>query len=304
MFCIKCGSKVEDGEKFCTGCGVSRSKETEIMTEEQVVNKENKSKPMLVKLVALAGVVISVSLFAFLYQSQDSADATEGLESPLLAEEPQYVPKDNAMDYEYFNEAELVDFTKSYIEVLQRLYYINQDDSPDDAENTSALLIIMTTEALKDQNNLKRLLFTTNEMQDSKIVGASVTASVVGVTVESLIAANEEYIQFLRSVDESTLDIAEFQFQVALFQSSTKDAYMFMAEKTQLFQVTFFQLNDDPELAGEWRISDKSRQDLVNEIEMRFSDIYIEADGLYTVNQTRDVTVYLVRALEDLFRLE
>ena len=199
---------------------------------------------------------------------------------------------------DYYNEAELVDFTKQYISVLQRLYYVNQDDSVD-ADTVTGLIISMLSEAMKDRDNLEKLLYTTSQMKESKILGADVTGLVMDVSVQQLISSHNEYIDFLRGVDEATADIAEFQYQIAQFQSSTKSTYLSMAENTGIFPMTFLDLNDDPNLSGTWRISKESKDEILDEIELRFGDIFIENDQQYLETQTRDVTVFIVQSLKD-----
>jgi type II secretory pathway pseudopilin PulG len=261
---------------------------------------KNGMGPLGIVLIVFLGIAVIGILAAVVLASLN--DAREAAEKAATNENAELVNTNSDIDFNYFNEKELVDFTKTYIEVLQRLYYINQDDSGN-SDNVTSLLMAITTEALKDKNNLERLLITTNEMRQSKIAGANVTAGIVDLTINKLITANEEYIKFLRGVDETTLDMAEFQYQVSLFQSNTKDAYMFMGENTAIFQVTFFKLSDNPDIPGVWRISDESRKELVDEIELRFGDIFKEADAMYEQTQTTDITVYLVRSLEDLFKV-
>lgn len=205
---------------------------------------------------------------------------------------------EKSTDSDYFNEDEIIDFTKSYIQVLQRLYYINQDDSFD-GEDVSGLVMSMTTEALNDKNNLEKLLLTTNELKSSKIMAASVTGLVLDTSIRQLIVTHDEYIKFLRGVDELTIDLAEFQYQMALFQSGTKKAYMSMAENTAIFPIVYFKLSDDPNTPGTWRISDVSKKEILSEIDLRFADIFKEADAQHELTQTLDVTVYMVRALKD-----
>lgn len=221
-------------------------------------------------------------------ESQDADQAT-----------PERQEANNDLDYEYFDEEEMVAFTKDYLKVLQRLYFVNQDNSSD-ATTVSGLIMSMQTEAMQDRNELEKLLFTTEQMQETKIAGARVTALVLDASIRQLIAAHEEYINFLRGADEYS-EMSEFQYQMSLFQSSTKSIYLSMGENTQIFPVTFFELNDDPDIDGEWRISEESRQEIINEIELRFSDIFDETDQQYEATQTTDITVYIVGQLLEVF---
>lgn len=257
----------------------------------------------------MKNIIIAVAVTAvlaiggtFLFLQQENSKSNSDTQEMVVANSDTLQAKAalETVDEDYFNEEELVDFTKQYINVLQRLYYINQDDSAD-ADTVSGLIISMLTEAMKDRDNLQKLLYTTSEMKENKILGAGVTGLVLDTSVQQLIMAHEEYIKFLRGVDEYTADIAEFQYQIAQFQSSTKTIYLSMAEHTGIFPVTFFDLNDDPDTPGEWRISEESRQEILDEIDMRFTDIYAETELQYQETKTRDVTVFIVQQLQEVF---
>lgn len=248
-----------------------------------------------ITLTILATAVVAIGA-TWLFFSQ-TEEVTEN-KVPVGNEEVSVVVPE--VDEDYFNEEELVEFTKSYIGVLQRLYYINQDDSAD-AETVSGLIIAMLTEAMKDRDNLEKLLYTTSQMKENKIMGAGVTGLVMDVSVRQLIDSHNNYISFLRGVDEYTADIAEFQYQIAQFQSSTKTVYLSMAENTALLPVTFFKLNDDPNVGGEWRVSKESRQEILDEIELRFSDIFVETEQQYQETKTRDTTVFIIQSFKEVF---
>lgn len=241
-------------------------------------------------------IIVGAGVWFFVTNQEVSNEPKE-----VEAEMVQKVDATNSqVDDDYFNEEELVEFTKSYIGVLQRLYYINQDDSGD-ADSITGLVVSMLTEAMKDRNNLQNVLYKTEEMQKSNILGASVTGLVVNVSVKQLIDAHNDYIAYLRGVDEMTVELAEFQYQIAQFQSSTKSAYLSMVENTGIFPLTFLKLNNDPDIPGEWRISEASRAEIVNEIDLRFGDIFVADAKKYEGQGMRDTTVYMVQSLRDFF---
>jgi len=250
-------------------------------------------KKIFLIILVTALVAIGATWF-FLSQPVDEPIVTsEAINEQVVTASPE-------RDEDYFDEEELVEFTKDYISVLQRLYYINQDDSAD-ADSVSGLIISMLIEAMKDRDNLEKLLLTTSDMKENKIMGAGVTGLVLDLSVRQLIDAHSDYIDFLRGVDEYTADIAEFQYQIAQFQSSTKTVYLSMAENTGLLPVTFFKLNDDPNVSGEWRVSKESRQEILDEIELRYADIFIETEKQYLETRTRDTTVFIVQQLQEVF---
>lgn len=248
-------------------------------------------------LIIVAVVLIGGGTFWYLSSGEQQLNTPE---NQTANQEVAALEQESELNMEYFDEEEMVSFTKDYLAVLQRLYFVNQDNSSNDATTVSGVIMSMLTEAMQDRNELEKLLFKTEQMQKTEIAGAKVTALVVDASIRQLIAAHEEYINFLRGADEFT-EMAEFQYQMSLFQSSTKSIYLSMGENTQIFQVTFFELNDDPEVAGGWRISEESKQEIVDEIELRFADIFAEADQQYLDTQSTDITVFIVGQLLEVF---
>jgi|GEM_PF-2543169 len=298
MYCSNCGKKIKESSNFCTDCGVSNDVLKETDDSESTVTLREKTRSRIFKLQIVLIPVLLLIFAVFFFSNETGKQSLVDVE-----QEAELVPQEeavNEVDGGYFNEEEMVAFTKEYLFVLQRLYYINQDDSSD-ADTVTGLIVSMTSEALKDKSSLENLLSRTAIMQESKIRGADLTGLVLHVSIMQLIQAHEEYIQFLREVDETTADLAEFQYQIAKFQSSTKTAYLSLAENTAIFPLTFLQLNNDPDRPGEWRISLSSRQEILNEIDLRFSDIFIEAENQYSLTQTKDTTVFIVQELQEFF---
>jgi hypothetical protein len=250
----------------------------------------------------LGGMVVALVLIlvAVVYFEQDGvvpnvSENSQVVASTTVAKEP--------FDENYFNEEEAVLATKTYIQILQRMNYINFDNSKD-ATEISGLIMSMTAEAMKDKADLDNLIFKAKEMKASKIMGVSVTGLSIETALMQLVIAHDDYIQFLRTVDEQTADLAEFQYQMAQFQSSTKSAYMAMAENATLFHYTLLDLSETEGVPAKWGISEASRKDLLNEIDLRFEDIFIQDDLQYKETQTRDVTVFLAKSLKEFLEVE
>ena len=253
--------------------------------------------PLAVILGVFVAVVVIGILAAVVLASLN--DAREAGQKALDEQESGLVTTDNEVDRDYFNEEEFVEYTKTYIQVLQRLYYINQNNISNDVDSVSGLIMGVTSEAMQDKNDLQKLLVTTEEMKQSKIFGASLVGLVIDTSIRQLILVHDDYIRYLRTVDDLTLDMSEFKYQMSLFQSGTKNAYMSMVESIQVFSVLFFDLNEDPDVIGEWRVSIENRREILNEIEMRFGDIYVESEELYKETQTTDATVFMVGSIQE-----
>ncbi len=251
---------------------------------------------------------LAVSLIAvigfFVITAEDGSNANAVQE--VASSSPSQVAteeKRQLADENYFNEEELVEATKTYLKVLQRMNYANFDNSKD-ADNVSGLIVSMTAEAMKDKNDLNNLIYQASTIKDSKILGVDVTGQVLEMALMQLVIAHDDLIQFLRTVDPINTDLSEFQYQMAQFQSATKSAYMSLAENTAIFPYTFLDLSEEEGVPATWRISDASRAELLAEIDLLFGDIFIQDDIQYEETQTRDTTVYMVRSLQEFLETE
>lgn len=97
MYCKKCGKELDDGVKFCTGCGSpvsdnldpSQSRNTEIMGT--AVNKNAKNIKYIIAFAAaviiiICGVAVSVNLFTSGDELSDTSDQNVTAEQQLLNE--------------------------------------------------------------------------------------------------------------------------------------------------------------------------------------------------------------------------
>jgi len=247
---------------------------------------------LVVALVAVSGfLLVSFNEGAKVSKVDSNSGATEIVSEPEMTTEQMF-------EEDYFNEREAVDATKTYLRILQRMNYANFDNSGD-ADSVSGLVMAMTAEALKDKSDLNNLITQSSQMRESKIPGVRLTGLVVETTLMELVIAHDEYIAFLRTVDPIYTDLPEFQFQMAQFQSSTKSAYMSLAENTMIFPYTFISLGGEEGAGNEWRLSEASRAELLLEIDLLFGDIFIQDDLQYQETQTRDTTVFMVKALQE-----
>lgn len=242
-------------------------------------------------------MVVSGALVYFITSNEQSPKAEQ---TPAVSQTNSLVTEElvEKADEDYFNEREAVEATKLYLKILQRMNYANFDNSGD-ADSVSGLVMVMTSEAIKDRSDLNNLITLSSQMRESKIMGVSVTGLVVETTLMELVMAHDEYITFLRTVDPIYTDLSEFQYQMAQFQASTKSAYMSLAENTLIFPYTFVSFGGEEGVGNEWRISEASRAELLQEIDLLFGDIFIQDEIQYQETQTRDTTVFMVKSLKD-----
>jgi hypothetical protein len=252
---------------------------------------------LVVALVGVSGFLFFSSGEDVQVSNIDSAPDTSAITPEPVAVNEQLPEED------YFNEREAVDATKTYLKILQRMNYANFDNSGD-ADSISGLVMVMTAEALKDKSDLNNLITQSSKMRESKITVVKLTGTVVETVLMELVIAHDDYISFLRTVDPVNTDLAEFQYQMAQFQASTKSAYMNLAENTLIYPYVFVSFGGEEGVGNDWRISEASRAELLLEIDLLFGDIFIQDDLQYQETQTRDTTVFMVKSLRDFLESE
>lgn len=306
MFCENCGHKLERNEKFCTGCGneighIAEVLPSQVIPAQNETNKQSQKRgvgywlvPASILLIGIIGFVV----FIF-YQGNDEEQKPT---NSNVSETQSTGGKENFNND--IDEESLVRITKTYLDILRRLYYISLDNSPADAETVSGLIFGMMSEVLKDKADLESLQLRVNEMTSSKVDAINTTGLVVQVTIQQLLKSHTELAQYLRTVNENTADIAEFQYQMANFGSQNKQAYMGLAENTALYPVVFFNLSENDNTPGTWKLSEESKKEILTEIDRLFGSVFIEDEENYEKTQTRSAVVFIVKNLRGYFASE
>jgi len=219
--------------------------------------------------IVIVTVIALLALLVFM-DSSETADYSE-VDSSL--------EEDNRTTDEIMgtplSEEELVSVVKEFVAIYHQLYFITQDDSPE-AETAIGILNSFLTEAMSDKNKLERLVprISTLSNHESLPVRANGIALLSGVN--QLINAQNSYLTFLRSVDVDNVDMSEFQYQISLLQTESKDAFFTIIEGSSAMNIAYMdytaRVGDDiPILIGK-----TSRAELLAEIDRLFNDIFIE----------------------------
>ena len=185
----------------------------------------------------------------------------------------------------------------SMLEVLARLHHISVVDVA--PESPDEMIIIELQEAMNDMHKLDGLQHRIEPLVQSPDEIIKTTAMVIEVTRLALIEAYNNWIQYLREFDLYDIDVSEFQYQLALFQSSTHDAYLQLVEGASLlpFIAVEFAENEGEENV----VKDQIMTHFISEIDRLFSDIFVDNENFYQETGNRYAVAFLVEGYKDFF---
>lgn len=305
MFCTKCGTGYKQSEKFCTGCGdeihhTAGIQPDLVVSEKNNTNQQFKKRSIRYWLIPISILIVGIGgIINFFYnQGKDKSEADFS-----VAPETQTLESKDDFNND-IDEESLISITKTYLDILWRIYHITQDNSPTNPETATSMIIGMTTETLKDKADMESLLLKVNKMKTSNVDVISTTGLVIEMTLQQLIKSHTEWAQYLRTVNEDTVEIAEFQYQMASFNSQNKQAFMSLGENTALYPGVFFNLSEEENTPGTWKLSEESKNEILLEIDRLFADIFIEDEKNYEATQTHNVVVFIVKNLRGYFAPE
>jgi hypothetical protein len=240
---------------------------TPVKIDEQV-EKIDYTKELKNLGIVFVTVIALLALLVFMDSSEtiDHSDADSSLEDDGTTEELMGTP---------LTEEELVSVVKEFVAIYHQLYFITQDDSPE-AETAIGILNSFLTEAMSDKNKLERLVprISTLSNHESLPVRANGIALLSGVN--QLIIAQTNYLTFLRSVDADNVDMSEFQYQISLLQTESKDAFFTIIEGSSAMNIAYMDYTARVGDSIPILIGKSSQAELLAEIDRLFSDVFIE----------------------------
>lgn len=203
-------------------------------------------------------------------------------------------PVTEEQEYKNLSHEKIVPISKEVLSILHRLYFISIDDSDESGyETDSQLIVAWLTDAMKDKNALDQLIPRANELtKDSNDVVRTTAMALTGGMMK-LSMSQDTFIKFLRTADPNEPNIAEFQYQVALFGTSNKDAFLSIVEGTALFPYIYLDMEDTD--VSDFVISPEEKKEIIDEIDRLFGDIFIDDDKEHELTGNRNAVVVIVR---------
>lgn len=238
---------------------------------------------------AYAGIVIlllivSVSALVIFKNNNKLPNRTE----KIIVEEPSTTK---------VSDIDLKDELDATLEVLLSIHYISLRD----IETTDANRVILDElqESMNDVNKLKNLSYKVETLSKSKNEIIATTGLVLQATTLRLTSAYNLWIEYLRGIDLENFSATEFQYQLALFTTSTHDVYMSLLEGAYLL----------PMITVEFA-KEESQNNLVNEdlknhflikMDSLFKDVLAQNDIFYKETKNRYAVAILINNYKDFF---
>ncbi len=200
------------------------------------------------------------------------------------------------------SEAEVLEATDEILALLDQLYFVTQDTSSSvEPDSTSVLIIQMTTESLVDKSTIDDLLPRAQKLADSDNEVISMVGMGLFVGLSNLTQAESDFVQFLRTVDPINPDLAEFQYQMAAFNSAQKEAFKLISMSAGQLPILFWDAPETENPTGpiSYRLSTEGRQHILAEIERLFADDIIEDERNHSLTGSTNAVIFIVKTYRD-----
>ncbi len=237
-------------------------------------------KKYIILAIGLIAVVLAVSFLVIL--------GNEDNEKKVL--------NSSTNETSFVSDTELKDQLDSTLDVLMRIHSVSITDIP--LKSPESLIVDELTESMNDLNKLKGLTYKIEEISKSKNEIISTTGLVLDISVKSLIKVYEPWIQYLRGVDINNLVVSEFQYQLALFQSSTHDVYLTLVENASLLPMVTVIFGES---GSQNTVNEDLKAHFLAKIDDLFTDIFINDDQFYKETKNRYAIAVLVRGYRDFY---
>jgi len=245
--------------------------------------------PFSILLIVILVIIVLGVGSVFLNKSNNSADQ---IGSTIPAQTV------SSNDQEVVTDAEIRDEINDVLEILSIFHYISLTDK--ELTDPNAVILDELQESMNDLNKLQGILGRTETLSKSKNEVISTTGLVLNVSASQLIESYNKWINYLRGVNPIDPDVAEFQYQLALFQSSTHDVYLKLVEGASLlpYVAVEFAKNDSEDN----KVNDELKSYFLSRIDVIFKDILIDNDLFYQKTKNRYAVAILVRGYIDFFK--
>ncbi|MEX2029298.1 MAG: hypothetical protein WD963_02340 [Candidatus Paceibacterota bacterium] len=246
--------------------------------------ENNLSKVVLIALVILGG-------YFLLNKNSDTKEP----EVANVATEESSAPINS------LSEDEIKTQLDSTLDVLMRLHYVSVVDKT--STNPESVIVDELTESMNDLNKLNGLVYKTETLSKSGNEIIATTGLVLNLSTIALIKSYDSWIQYLRGIDVNDgIDLAEFQYQLATFGTSTHDVYLTLIEGASLLPMITVEFATEE--GGENLVNENLKNHFLAKIDQLFGDIFIDNDAFYKETGNRYAVAVLVKGYKDFFQSE
>ncbi len=244
------------------------------------MNKDNLTGIILIVIILLGG---------YFLLNKDGNDSAQGINS--LVSEEDFEPINTLNDEEIKTQLEQT------LLALMDLHYISVIDKTTTDPNN-----VIVDELIESMNDFKKLQGVIDKTEDLPNSGNKVIATTgMSIRVSALLLqdAYSNWIEYLRDVDVvAGIDLAEFQYQVATFQSSTHDIYLRLVETAVLLPMVTVEFSEEGE---ENIIKEDVKNYFLSTIQRLFGGILADNEKFYEETGSRYAVAVLIQGYKDFF---
>ena len=197
-------------------------------------------------------------------------------------------------------EDDKIDVTKELLSIYSRLYFVTQDNS-DEATTDGEVISTWLLEVMNDRKMIERLMLEVQGIDAKNDKTIETTKLVLSTTLLSLQKSFLDFENYLRTVSEFNIDIAEFRYQGNLHAANNKEAFLILLEGSALYPYIFIEFAEEEGGDNKVVISETGRQEVLSEIERLFGDVFIEHELWNKETGMNNTVVILVQNLKDFF---
>jgi hypothetical protein len=197
-------------------------------------------------------------------------------------------------------EDDKIDITKELLSIYSRLYFVTQDNS-DEATTDGEVISTWLLEVMNDRKMIERLMLEVQGIDAKNDKTIETTKLVLSTTLLSLQKSFLDFENYLRTVSEFNIDIAEFRYQGNLHAANNKEAFLILLEGSALYPYIFIEFAEEEGGDNKVVISETGRQEVLSEIERLFGDVFIEHELWNKETGMNNTVVILVQNLKDFF---
>lgn len=256
------------------------------------------------KLIPIAILLASIILGGFYYASeinkQQSIEKREQTESKIMNEQENIKNNsltESAISVEKTNNEELKSEIDNILHALLVLHYVSIIDKK--SVDPNSVILDELQESMNDLNKLQGLKYETESISKSKNEIIATTGLAINVTALTLIETYSTWIEYLRSVDINTVNISEFQYQLALFQTSTHDSYLTLVKGVSLLPMVTVEFAKEED--AENSVNEDLKNHFLKKIDELFTDILTDNEIFYKETKNRYVVPVIIQGYKDFF---
>lgn len=263
MQCQSCGFNNEEDSKFCIRCGTTLTKSIHHKQKaEDVLFVPNKDNSYGVRNTVLTVVVVVIILLLIL-----GIAGSSGSDSTSTADTTSNSSEQPSSSLDADNK---VDATLSVVSALDYYYLSTQNDLNDDSQ-----IVDHMTSLLNQNNHLETGTRAISRFTNSSNEIIKLTATGMKEGADIVTEANNELVQFLRSIDPNgASQDSETEYAIANYVAKQKKGYQLIAISAPQVTSLLFKPASSENPSGEipYTISREDRARILEEIDRLFAE--------------------------------